>query len=311
MGKRKAESYRNPLAMKEEVLAIFADGRKITIYDTETTGVGKNAKIIQFAGVQFHISYKEGVYKVTPVDEFNIYINPEEKLAPKITEITGLTDKLLEGMPKEHDAVCHIGCFMAKTAIWGAYNEAFDNRMFNGLLTRTNRSLTPKYRFDVLKMVRDAVPKSTVENFKLGTIVEHLFPDAEFTFHEALDDVRATGKVLEYALQFYADYEYNTSDKMEAKLEYASAFLNPRSPMQQRIRLALNVGEVGDIFWDVIGKCWNCKKTTFAKGIFAEINMLNLEKQVLEKYKSHGDNMEDIAKSLVSIKKKKAEAKAS
>ncbi|NFB10389.1 hypothetical protein EUY87_00785 [Lactobacillus reuteri] len=63
------------------------------VVDTETTGLDKNAKIIQLSAIRYEHD--------KPVETFNEYINPEILPLPeKITTITGIDNQMLQYAPK-------------------------------------------------------------------------------------------------------------------------------------------------------------------------------------------------------------------
>lgn len=63
------------------------------VVDTETTGLDKNAKIIQLSAIRYEHD--------KPVETFNEYINPEILPLPeKITTITGIDNQMLQHAPK-------------------------------------------------------------------------------------------------------------------------------------------------------------------------------------------------------------------
>ena len=63
------------------------------VVDTETTGLDKNAKIIQLSAIRYEHD--------KPVETFNEYINPETLPLPeKITTITGIDNQMLQHAPK-------------------------------------------------------------------------------------------------------------------------------------------------------------------------------------------------------------------
>lgn len=76
---------------------------EVVIFDTETTGlisnhdlpVERQPKIIEFYGCRLKKVMEE--WKL--VGEFEALINPEERLDPKITQITTITDEQLKGKP--------------------------------------------------------------------------------------------------------------------------------------------------------------------------------------------------------------------
>ena len=79
-------SWRNIEPNAYAVLNLLSEAESIIVLDTETTGVAKNAKIIQFSAIRYKINAD---FSLEQIDFFDTYINPDEKLKAKITEITG------------------------------------------------------------------------------------------------------------------------------------------------------------------------------------------------------------------------------
>lgn len=274
--------WRNTEKTKREIETLLVPGTKLIIFDTETTGLGKDAKIIQFSGIRYIIDTNFRFQEEKVID---IYINPEMPLPEKIKEITGLNDEILSIYPNEMSEVQRIKEFLLKGDVFAAYNSPFDMRMLEQMSERTKCLLPQRPVLDVLELVRDQFVNNTeLENHKLQTITEYLFPDLNFQFHSAIQDVKATEKIMSKLIPIYLNDKSNSEEKLKAYLEWASYNENPRQKSQKRIKLKLTVGEYGDIFWDVVKKCWSCKSTTKAKKLFSTLDIANLEQQLLNKY---------------------------
>ena len=83
--------FRNIKRNQEYFGKIFKPGCSIIIFDTETTGLGKNAKIIEFGAVRFLITTK-GLKETGKMD---LFINPEETLSERIIEISACLCSLI------------------------------------------------------------------------------------------------------------------------------------------------------------------------------------------------------------------------
>ncbi len=85
-----------PIAKTKTNITIHHLRRKLynfVVVDTETTGLDKNAKIIQLSAIRYEHD--------KPVETFNEYINPEILPLPeKITTITGIDNQMLQHAPK-------------------------------------------------------------------------------------------------------------------------------------------------------------------------------------------------------------------
>ena len=289
--------WRNVTKTAEETLPLLTPGRILCVFDTETTGLGSNAKIIQFSGIRLKISPG---YKFEEVDFLDMYINPEEKLDPKITEITGITDELLAEAPTEKQAASPIFRYLDTADVWAAYNSPFDLRMVDGMSNRTAIALEPHPSIDVLQFSRDWLEKGKdVESYNLANTYSFLYPDGAIRFHKAIEDVKATIKVMESLIPRYVDAIRNTeaTPRKEVVVEKAYAWINPHNPRQQRICLKLTDGNITsscDVFYDYVDKCWSHKTTTQAKRLFESLDLVDIESRVLELCSNRYDTFTDI-----------------
>lgn len=297
------KEWRNSDVTKKEILPylLMNKGGFICVFDTETTGLDDYAKIIQFSAVRYKI---EEDFSLTECDYFDTYIDPGEPLDAKITEITGITDEMLKGKPTEEMLVDYILGYMNGCNLWSAYNQSFDLKKLEGMCVRTNREFVQKPSLDVLVMARDLIPKSVTGNHKLGTITKFLFPNDESQFHNSLEDVRATANCLEVFVKEYI--------KMPAEEEKTKRFLVwaclSESPYKYDVRIKLNLanaGELGDIYFDCVNLCWECKKTKAAEKLFNDTDMADLERQLLNKYgtKYNAADIDTLAKNWQKEKK--------
>lgn len=296
--------WRNVIKTKREVLPLFYGSERVVVFDTETTGLGKDAKIIQFSGIRYDLDENLSMTKPVILD---IYINPEEPLSEKIVEITGITNEVLSVAKTEAKQFDLIKEFLESADLWVAYNSPFDLRMLSQMEERLERKISRRKCVDALALARDLVSRQEVENYKLENLVGYLFPEMNVNFHSAIEDVRATQQCLQKLILDLQAYEEDNTEKLRAYLEWVSFSINPRAKSQKRIKLKLNFGEYGDIFWDVPKKCWNSKTDTKAKKLFASLDMQDLERQVLNRYgwRYHANNMDELAYAMEKAKKEK------
>ncbi len=292
--------WRNIQKGKEEILPLFAENTSLIVFDTETTGLGKNDKIIEFSAVKYQI-FRNGLKEI---DKMDIYINPEQPLKEKIVEITGITDKILEKANPEWIEASNIFSFLEKADLWASYNSNFDIKMLDHMSERTCLSYNKKPTVDILRMARDLIPKSQVENHNLSSIVTYLFPEKHFQYHTSIDDTRAAALIMSRLIGMYKNY-CGEDEKRQCRVNWASYSINPNQMSQVRIKLDLSEGEYGDIFWDVVKKTWSCKKTKRAKNLFSSIDMQNIENQIIKRYgyKYSANDMEKLAENWGKYKK--------
>lgn len=288
-------------------LGDFCRHNKVIFFDTETTGLGKSAKIIEFAAIRCEI--KDG-WILIPECKYHVFINPQEELNPKIEEITGLSTNFLKQFPTEDIQVPEIIDFLSTADLWIAYNASFDERMIDQALVRTKLQLkNQKIILDALPLIRDCIPKTEVENYKLGTITDYLFPNEEINYHEAAEDVNALIKCTQWAIHETLNYnlaEMEVNNKKTVFLNWASLWINPQKKSMVRIKVNIDDDNYGNIFWDVVEHSWSCKKTKAAQQLFETIDLNNLEKQMIEKYGRYynASDMDTLAQNWFHKKKK-------
>ncbi|QWD71580.1 3'-5' exonuclease [Polynucleobacter sp. UB-Raua-W9] len=183
----------------------------VIIVDLETTGLNSGRdQIIEIGAIKLDLdagkvldqfqtfSKPDDTYAFSydQDDEGNDIENDEElepiRLDPFITELTGITDEMLEGAPSNPDAVDAFFHFAGDLQIW-AYNAGFDSKFLNNH-TEAHRPLK-----DILSLARRAFPE--LQNHKLATVAEHLNLSIDGA-HRALADCLMAKEVLIQGIQF-------------------------------------------------------------------------------------------------------------
>ena len=197
--KKKAKTWRSKVT-GENLLKIFAEENEICVFDTETTGLKPlgGDTIIQISALKLKLD------DFSEIDRLDMYINPGRPLPPKITEITGITDEFLSTHPLERDAFARIFEFFGTEPVIAAHNTRFDKSFIEQLYERNGKVFLPKRECDTLEMARDLIPKGEIENHKLGTLAHLYGIDEGLTFHNSMDDVIATSRLLRI---FKSEYE--------------------------------------------------------------------------------------------------------
>ena len=282
--KKQVLRWRNKGKRKKLLEGTIIPGRVVTIFDTETTGLSETAKIIQFSAIKYKIMDD---FKLSKIEDMDIYINPRESLSKTITKITGITDEMLFYADDEERWGNPIFSFLKSSDVLAGYNVPFDMRMVRQMAERLGVDIDEIEclpEIDVMEMARDMIPKKELDSHKLSSVADYLLPDVGFRFHSAIDDVMATAGVFEALFTLYRDFDSDMNDKEQTHLEYGKLIINPRKQSEQRIKLMLSSGELGDVFWDIKDKEWGCCVNTRAKQLFNRIDLEDLEEQFLQKY---------------------------
>ncbi|MDR0890420.1 MAG: 3'-5' exonuclease [Oscillospiraceae bacterium] len=181
--------------MLQQLLPLFSRCDSILVLDTETSGLSHtHDEIIEFSAAK--IACVDGrVQVLAEVDEF-IRRENDRKLAPRIVELTGITDEMLREDGISKGALCEIlAQLLTPNTMIAAYNAQFDLLFLYALLAKYGdaRLLQGKPKLDLLTVYRDrrAYPH------RLSNAIEaYCLQDAVQNSHRAIDDVRATVAVM-------------------------------------------------------------------------------------------------------------------
>ncbi|MBP1556521.1 MAG: PHP domain-containing protein, partial [Oscillospiraceae bacterium] len=162
------------------------DNDTLIVFDLETTGLSAaTERIIEIGAVKI----KGGEI----IEEFDIFVDPEQKLSPEIVNLTHITDEMLVGAPSESEALDKFYEFCGgDNAVLIAHNAKFDTSFIKVAARRCGKG----YNFTVVDtlILARAVFKE-LKSFKLGKLAEHL-KIGEFQAHRACDDARALALIF-------------------------------------------------------------------------------------------------------------------
>ena len=154
------------------------------VFDLETTGFSsKNDKIIEIGAVKI----KGG----SIVDRFSEFVNPEMRIPYNITELTSITDEMVENAETIEKILPKFLEF-CKDSVIVAHNAGFDV----GFIKKNARDIGEEFDYPVL----DTVPLSRylypeLKKVKLNIVAKHLGVSLE-NHHRAVDDAKCTGDIL-------------------------------------------------------------------------------------------------------------------
>lgn len=174
-----------------------AKSRAFIVFDTETTGLGADAEIVELAACK--CLFSQGEFK--PYDTLHLYIRPCRPMTEDVVKIHGITNEFLAEKQAEKDLFPVIKEFFGPDPVLGAYNSAFDVRMMDALYRRCGEVFTVKTEVDLLKIAKDVFCEVKLPNHKLGTIANAYGVDEGIQFHNALDDVTVLIRVINKLVQ--------------------------------------------------------------------------------------------------------------
>ncbi len=160
------------------------------VFDLETTGLNPSQhEIIEIGAVKIKAGEK--------IDEFKSFINPGVKIPAKITEITGINDRMVKDAPTLKKVIKEFIEF-AGDGVLVAHNADFDYGFIRTALENLKIDRDDYTVLDTLGLARAVVKDS--KNYKLNTLAKYFDVDLE-NHHRALDDAAATAEVLNHLLQ--------------------------------------------------------------------------------------------------------------
>jgi ATP-dependent DNA helicase DinG len=152
--------------------------------DTETTGLNaSDDHMIEIGAAKF----LDGEMIAT----YTVLIDPGISIPPRVTEITHITDKMVQGAPKVADVLPDLVRFVGDAPLVG-HNIDFDLRFI-----RKQKVLQENQAIDTYEMAAVLVPSAS--RYNLNALMQHFNIAVEGEYHRALTDAIADGR-LYYAL---------------------------------------------------------------------------------------------------------------
>ncbi len=158
---------------------------RYTVIDIETTGLNRNQdKITEIGALKIRDN--------RIVDKFEMLINPQIKIPAEITQITGITDKLVRDKPTISEVLPKFLDFV-EDDILIAHNAIFDMGFLNANSFKYfNKSLENK-NLCTLNLAKKIVP--TIPSYRLSSLCNY-FDIKNECAHRAMGDVYATTKLF-------------------------------------------------------------------------------------------------------------------
>lgn len=168
--------------------------KRFIAFDVETTGLNpREERIIELGAVLF----ENGL----AVSKFNTLVNANVEVSDFISNLTHITNEMLEDQPNEEEAYRMFQEFM-KEALKGeimicAHNARFDMSFLKETFDRLNLEGLIYY-VDTLQLSRKYIHGPY--NYKQGTIANYLNIKNE-NAHRAYDDAYVCGQILNHILK--------------------------------------------------------------------------------------------------------------
>ena len=165
-----------------ETFPAFDD--EMVVFDIETTGLSnRTCKIIEIGAVKIRAG--------EVIDKMDLFVDPEEPIPAKITELTSITEEMVRGAPKEEEAVRAFLAFAGNDLLI-AHNANFDVGFIRVACERHGIEFSNAY-LDTVGLSKYVNPE--LKNHKLDTIAEH-YRLGDFHHHRASDDAQTLARIF-------------------------------------------------------------------------------------------------------------------
>lgn len=188
------------------------DYNEFVVFDIETTGLSALNDAITEIGA---IKIKDGQV----IDSFSQLINPERAIPEFITNLTGITDKMVANKPTIDQVILEFYDFI-KGSVLVAHNASFDVGFIREKLKSVNLGLYNPV-FDTLELARAVFPD--LRNHKLDTIAQYLDVNLD-NHHRAVDDATATKDIFVKIMDMLKDrgiYSFNDINDLNSNRNIA------------------------------------------------------------------------------------------
>ena len=169
-------------------------GGEFIIFDIETTGLSPLKERITEIGAVRMVNGEI-------MDTFSTFVDPEMPIPEKITELTGIDDSMVQGAPKEDEAVRSFLEFCGERPMVVAHNASFDTSFIKAACQRNSIDYDLSH-IDTLAVSRGLYPQLT--KHKLDVVAKHL-KLGSFNHHRACDDAMMLAKIFQQMIQKLRD----------------------------------------------------------------------------------------------------------
>ena len=188
------------------------------IVDIETTGLSPSTEKITEIAILIHDGTKV-------VETFSTLINPEMKIPYRITQMTGINNRMVEDAPKFYEVAKKIVEITEDRIIVG-HNVRFDY----GFIRSEYKSLGYEYQrqtLDTIKLCRKLIPGQP--SYGLGNLCKSLKID-NHARHRAEGDALATTRLFELLLSLEGEPEKTNLNGMQSSLGKSLIENLPKEP---------------------------------------------------------------------------------
>ncbi|MCB0390713.1 MAG: 3'-5' exonuclease [Bdellovibrionales bacterium] len=190
----------------------------VVVLDFETTGLSaENDRIIEVGAVALDGKNCVGT--------FSQLVHPGDFLPYHITQITGITDEMLQDQPSAEEVMPQLAEFISDRTII-AHNAPFDSKFLKAEMGRVGIELENPI-LCTLRLSRRVLPGHG--SYSLGNLATHLGINLERA-HRALDDAKATAYLWRHVYEEVASQVEN-----EIHLEFLQDLSNKSAKQVQKM----------------------------------------------------------------------------
>ena len=151
------------------------------------------------------------------IGEFESLVNPGVSIPDYITDLTGISDAMIQGSPSIENLLPSFLEFLgpASESILVAHNANFDLGFLKAAAAHHNYPWPSYTIFDTVRLARSVLSKDDVTDYKLSTLSRY-FQTQTSPNHRALADARATVDVLHGIFERFGSLDITTVEDVEA-----------------------------------------------------------------------------------------------
>ncbi len=183
---------------------------EFVIFDVETTGLRTGVDRLTEIGA---VKMKNGLV----TQSFSTFVDPERHIPENITELTGISNSMTAGAPKEGEAVRNFLEFCGD-AVLVAHNAGFDTAVISAACARNSIEFNNTY-IDTLLMAQSLI--DGVKNYKLDTLASY-FKMPKFNHHRAMDDAAVLADIFGQLLNLAKAKGAERVSELDEKLDKIS-----------------------------------------------------------------------------------------
>lgn len=155
--------------------------------DIETTGLGRNARIIELGAVRIRHGRK--------VASYSQLVNPQIPIPAKVTQITGIADRDVRHQPTIDKALPRFYAFCGRDTWLGHNIRRFDIPVIAREAQRVGAGMPDVSFYDTMELSQALLPQ--LDHHRVVDLIRY-FGIAKTERHRAADDAAQTAQIFEH-----------------------------------------------------------------------------------------------------------------